>query len=210
VVGVVEDTRYRSFLEPRPAAYFPLARMSAIPPSRLLVRTSRGGPASLAAPVERALSSVVPGVRVLREERLTEVLARPAARPRFAAAVLGFLALTTLVLAAFGVYGVFSTLVQERTREMGLRRALGAPSEAVERVVLAGVVRVAGVGALAGVLISAWASRLLQSILHGVGGTDPATFVAVTVGALAMAVLAGTGPARRAGEADPAVLLRSE
>jgi len=208
VVGVVADTRYRDLFEPRASVYFPLPQMTAIPPSRLLVRTGSGGPTSVRAQVDEAFASVEPRVLVLREERMRDVLARPAARPRFAAAVLVAFAVTTLLLAVLGVYGAFATLVQERTREMGLRRALGAPSGAVERVVLGGVLRVAAVGTLGGVLFSVGASRWVGSLLHGVGATDPATFAVVILGALGLALLAGVVPARRAGRTDPGISLR--
>jgi ABC-type antimicrobial peptide transport system permease subunit len=108
------------------------------------------------------------------------------------------------------VYGVFTVAVQERTREMGIRRALGAQRAGLVHLVLSGIVRVAGAGAAAGVLIAMWAGRLIEALLYGVPPTDPATFAVVLLGSLLLALAAGVLPALRASAVDPAISLATE
>jgi hypothetical protein len=210
VVGVASDTRYRDYLEPRPTAYYPVRRMGGAPLSFLLVRTSAGGPASIRGLVSEAFAAVDGNVQVLGEDRLSEVLRRPAARPRFAAGVLLAFGAATLLLAALGVYGVFTVWVDERTREMGVRQALGAQRTRILGLVLGGILRVALVGAGVGLLAGSWAVRLVESLLYGVPPLDPATFIAVAAITVGAALAAGLAPALRASSADPAVSLRAE
>ncbi len=119
-------------------------------------------------------------------------------------------AAVTLLLAALGIYGVFTGLVHERTREMGIRRALGAQRVRVVGLVLGGVLKVAVGGAGVGLLAAVWAGRLLESLLFGVPPADPGTFLLVLAASLMMAAAAGLVPALRASSTDPAVSLRAE
>ncbi|MBI4519686.1 MAG: ABC transporter permease [Gemmatimonadetes bacterium] len=210
VVGVVAATRYRQFLNLHPRAYYPLRRMGNQAPSTLLVRTAGPPVGSVAGVVREAFARVDPQVRVLGEERMSDVLRRPAASRRFAASVLLFFACVTLSLAALGIYGVFMVLVQDRTREMGLRLALGAQRLGIVRLVLAGILGVAAVGAGAGLIVALWSGRLLRSLLYGVLPTDPPTLAVVLLGTVLLALLAGLVPALQASRVDPAVTLRSE
>ena len=210
VVGVVAGTRYREYLQPHPRAYYPLRRIGNSPPSALLVRTSGVAPPSVGDLVREAFLRADPQVLVMGEQRMSDALREPTVGRRFAASVLVFFAGATLLLAALGVYGVFTVSVQERTREMGVRRALGAQRANLVRLVLIGTLKVAVVGAVAGLVAALWAGRLVESLLYGVVPTDPGTFVAVLFGSLVMAVTAGLGPALRASATDPVVSLRAE
>jgi ABC-type antimicrobial peptide transport system permease subunit len=141
---------------------------------------------------------------------MTDVLREPTVGRRFASIVLVSFGGATLLLALLGVYGVFTILVQERTREMGVRRALGAQRATIVRTVLMGVLAVAATGAAVGVLGALWATRLLRSLLYGVAPADPGTLVVVVGGSLLLALAAGLAPAMRASSVDPAISLRSD
>jgi putative ABC transport system permease protein len=208
VVGVAGATRYRELLEPHPRAYFPLRRLRGAPPSALLVRGSPD--ASIGDLVRGAFERVDPRVRVMDVRPMAQALREPTAGRRFAAGVLVLFAAATTLLAGLGVYGVFTVTVQERMRELGVRRALGAQRLDLVRLVLGGIMSVVAVGATAGLVVAIWAGRLVESLLYGVVPADPATLTAVLVGILALAAAGGLAPAVRAAAVDPAESLRSE
>jgi len=209
VVGVVEDNRYRSFPEARPAAYLPLARYQAIAPSRLLVRTD-GSAVPLSDLVRSVIAETAPNVRVLSVDAMEDVMRGPTARPRFAAAVLMTFALVTVLLALLGVYGVFAVLVQERAPELGVRRALGASGGHLVTFVARRVLVVGVIGVAAGGTVSVFAGRLLESLLFGVTPGDPLTLVTVLITVLLGGLAAAGLPALRATRADPVAVLRAE
>ncbi len=210
VVGVVARSRYHEYLGPVPTAFYPMRRLAAAPPTQLLVRTSGVGPSSVRGLVLEAFAAVDPGVRVISEEKLADVLRRPASRPRFAAGILLGFAGATLLLAFAGVYGVFTVWVQERAWEMAVRRALGARRRQVLTLVLGGTLRTVAPGVAAGLAASFWATSLVESLLFGVSARDPATLVGVGLMATMAALLAGLAPALRAAATDPAETLRTE
>ena len=141
---------------------------------------------------------------------MDERVAGTLARPRVNALLLGGFAATALMLAAFGIYGVIAYGVVQRTRELGIRMALGARSEDVLRLVLRqGMGPVLG-GLALGLGGAAVASRVLRGLLYGVGGTDPITYAVVAAFLAAVALVASYLPARRAATADPVVALRKE
>jgi ABC-type antimicrobial peptide transport system permease subunit len=115
-----------------------------------------------------------------------------------------------LLLAALGLYGVLSYVVAQRTRELGVRAALGAGGGALTRLVVGSGARLAGAGALAGVLLYAAVQRGLSALLFGVGAADPVALAAGVAALAAAALLASWVPARRAARVDPAVALRAE
>jgi len=121
----------------------------------------------------------------------------------------GFAALAAL-LAAIGIYGVMSYTVAERTREIGVRMALGAPTENVMRMVLKYGMALAGAGAVIGLAASFALTSVISGLLFGVQATDPATLVAITLLLLAVAMVSCLIPARRATKVDPLVALRHE
>ncbi len=135
---------------------------------------------------------------------------RSVADRRFAMLLVAGFAVVALVLAAVGVYGVISYTVVRRTREIGLRVALGAPRQSVARLVLAESLRPVLLGAALGALAGAALARLLGGMLYGVRPLDPATLAAAAVLLPATAALASWLPARRAARIDPAVTLRAD
>lgn len=208
VVGVVASTRYRDFLEVHPRAYYPLRLVGNSPPSALLVRTSEDIPGRDM--LVEAFAAADPRIRVMSVERMTEVLREPTSGRRFAASVLVSFALATLLLAALGVYSVFTVFVLERTREMGVRRALGAGRSNIVSLVLTRIAKVAATGATLGLVVALGASRWIGSLLYGVDPTDPTTLTIVMLGILGLALCAGLVPALRAAVTDPMVSLRRE
>jgi predicted permease len=210
VVGVVADTRYSRYLEPTPAAYYPMRRLGTAPPSRLLIRTSDGNARTIRAMVNEAFAGVDARVRVLTVDPVRDLLRSFSARQRFAASVLLLFSGITLFLAFLGVYGVFGLWVDERTREIGIRCALGAQRARIVAWVLRGAVTVALPGAALGILGALFANRLLASLLYGVSPTDAGTFVTVFSIAVAVAAAAALSPALRASGTDPSVAMRHE
>ena len=165
---------------------------------------------ALALAVRRLVSGMDPAVAVSRVQPMERVVADATGRPRFYLALLGTFAAIALALAAVGIYGVTAYAVERRTREIGIRIALGAdPWRVVGLVVAQGMVLVAA-GAAVGVAGALMLTRLLAGLLYGVGTTDPATFVAVTLLLGGVALVATVIPAARVARTDPLEALRAE
>ncbi len=141
---------------------------------------------------------------------MRQLLAAPLARPRFSTLLLGTFAVITLLLAAVGIYGVMAATVRQRTREIGIRLAIGATAEQVRRLVLGQGMRLALLGCLLGTAGAFFAARTIQSLLFGIGPTDAVTFGSVVALILLTAGLACYVPARRASRVDPVNALRAE
>ncbi len=210
VVGVVSGTRYRELLEQHPRAYYPLRRLGTAPPASLLVRTTDAARVSIDEMVRDAFANADPAVSVMTVRSMVEVMRGPIIGRRFAASVLLVFAAATLLLAALGVYGVFSVTVQERWHDLGIMRALGAQRGRIVVLILYDTLRVASVGALAGAAVAVVASRVLESLLFGVAPGDPMILIGAVAGGLAVAAGAALAPALRASLIDPAVALRTE
>jgi putative ABC transport system permease protein len=175
----------------------------------LLVRTA-GNPAALTSAVRGAIHAEDPGLAVFGLEPLAETASRTIAEKRFTMLVLGLLASVALLLAGAGIHGVLSYTVSQRTREIGIRVALGAQPGRVVALVVGEGLRLAALGTLLGV-VGAWAlTRLISGLLYGVTATDPITFAAVPLLLAVVAVIASLVPARRATRVDPVMALRAE
>jgi predicted permease len=206
VVGVVGNERFRGLGEEAPpAAYPPLAQVPVGSASLL----ARAGDAAVPA-LQRAVWSLDPDLALSGVEPLDRTLAQTIARPRFTTVLLGLFATLALLLASIGVHGLLSYTVVQRTREIGIRLALGAPRPAVLGLVARQGVGLALAGTAAGLLGGLALSRLLRSLLFGVGPTDPVTFVAAPLILVAVTLVASYFPARRATRVDPMIALRSE
>jgi predicted permease len=209
VAGVVGDVRQAGLDVPAKAEmYFPYEQQS-VPPTSLVLRAS-GDPASLAAAVRREIHAVDPDVPVAAIRTMEEILDTEVSNRRLQTWLLGVFAGLALLLASLGVYGVLSYSVGRRTREIGLRLALGARPSDVLRSVLARGMLLAGLGVTIGLAAAFALTRLMSSLLYGVGATDPATFAGVSAVLLAVALVACSVPARRAARTDPMASLRHE
>jgi ABC-type antimicrobial peptide transport system permease subunit len=141
---------------------------------------------------------------------MDQVLAGLVAQRRFSVTLVGVFAALALTLALIGAYGVTSYLVSQRTREIGIRLALGANPSRVSNLVVREGMRVAAAGILTGVVIALFTTRLASSLLYGVSPRDPVTIAAVALTLLAVSALANYLPARRAARVDPVMALRQD
>ena len=210
VVGVVRTARYRSLVEP-PRAFFYRPFAQAFRASMTLhARVASGDPYAVLPGIRRVLDELDRDLPLSRVTTLEQRLSGSVGAQRTAATLVGAYGVLALVLAAIGLYGSMAYSVSRRTREMGVRMALGARASEVRRHVLAQAARIACVGVALGLLAAIPATRLVRSQLFGVEPSDPVTIV-VVIGVLASAALAAAYvPARRATRVDPVVALRSE
>jgi putative ABC transport system permease protein len=209
VVGVVGDVRKGGAVSPAyPQIYLPFAQLS----DRSVVVAVRTGrnPLALVAPLRQALAEVDPNLAFSQVSTMEQRVASTLARPRVNALLLAAFAATALVLAALGIYGVIAYSVAQRTRELGIRVALGASAEAVLGMVMRQGMAPVLVGLAIGLAGAAVGSRVLRSLLYGVSGRDLATYAAVAAFLSAVAAAASYLPARRAARSDPMQALRAE
>jgi predicted permease len=175
----------------------------------LVVRTA-GDPGPMAREVQRVVRDLDPTLPVFNVKRMTDVVSDSMAQLSFTMIILGVAAAVTLVLGAIGLYGVVAYVVSMRTREFGVRIALGAqPRSVAAMVTREGLLLTAG-GVLAGLALFVLVARFLRSLLYGVEPSDPLTLAAVTVTLVAIAALASWIPARRAARLDPMQALRAD
>jgi putative ABC transport system permease protein len=209
IVGVVADVRYGAVeTSVMPDVYLPLLQ-SARTGGLLFVRSR--APLSAVVPAVRAEVRALDADLPLTDVKpMHERIGDATWRTRMGAWLLGAFAALALLLAALGVYGVMSQGVQQRTREIGVRMALGAARGDIFRLVLGRVVRLAAAGVALGVLLAVPAMRLLTSLLYQVRPADPWVIATLTLVLLAVAVLAGYLPARRAARVDPLTTLRAD
>jgi putative ABC transport system permease protein len=175
----------------------------------LVVRTS-ADPRRFIEPVLGAIRSVDPDQPAYAIRTMTQVLDRFLALRSFNTLLTGMFAGASLLLAMVGIYGVIAWTVRQRTREIGVRIALGAQRSAVLALVLRSGLKLAGIGVVFGLIGATVLSQLLSSLLFGVGPTDPVTFTAVPLLLASVAMLACWMPARRAAKVDPMEALRYE
>ncbi len=209
VIGVVADTRLESMSkEPYQQIFFPAQQVVQRGMSFAL-RTS-GDPSSLAPAVRRAVAEVDPTVPVAELETMQQRVSGVLAKPRVNLTLLTIFAAVALLLAAVGIYGVVAYAVAQRTRELGIRVALGASARDVLRLVLRQGMTPVAIGLVIGLGVALLSTRVMASILYGVRPTDPATLAAVTLVLGAIGFLASWLPARRAMRVDPMIALRAE
>jgi len=160
--------------------------------------------------VREQVQSVDPTLPVFGTQTLNETVSTSLSERRFSMQMVGMFALTALLLAAIGVYGVISSMVAARTHEIGIRLALGASKTMILQLVLKQGLWLAIAGATLGLVAAAVASRLMEGLLYGVRPTDPALFAGLALLLIAVALVACYFPARRALRVDPMVALRCE
>jgi predicted permease len=211
VVGVVGDVKQTSLaLESPDAVYFAMGQWLWVDVVQSLAIRTRTDPAALAPSVERAIWSVDATPPLVRVATMKELLEASEAQRRFALVVFGAFALTAVVLAVVGLYGVVARSVEERKRELGVRAALGASPGRVAVLVIRQGMTLAGAGILLGVLGSAAATRALSSLLFGVSPVDALAFGGTIALLAAVSLLACGVPAVRAARVDPAITLRAD
>jgi len=211
IVGVVEDARYHSHREaPVDTLYFDSRGWSWTDWEVDVVVRASGDPQALVESIRREVARLDPQVPMARPRPMRELVGGDLAAHRFALTLLGVFALVAFVLAMVGLYGVVSWAVSQRTREIGIRLALGAPAPLILARVVGRGLRLAGLGAALGLLASAAATRLLTGLLYEVRPAEPAVVAGVVGTLLVAALVAAYVPARRAATLDPATTLRAE
>ncbi|MBV8856414.1 MAG: ABC transporter permease [Acidobacteria bacterium] len=209
IVGVVADVKSQALdEESRPTVYWPQAELP-VNFTSLVVR-AKGDPLALAAPIRKEIQAIDAEQPVADVRTMNQLLAESVGRARFSAFLLGVFACVAAALAAVGLYAVMSYAVAQRTREIGIRVALGAQGRDVLGLVVRQGLALALAGAALGLAGALALTRLMRSLLYEVSTTDLATYVSVSALLLVVALLACLVPARRATKVDPMVALRYE
>ncbi|MPY87819.1 MAG: FtsX-like permease family protein [Luteitalea sp.] len=206
IVGVIADAKYGNLRDPAPpTAYVPLRGLGT-----LHVRAASEDPLALAPILQREIPRALPALRVTNVTLQSTLIANSILSERLLALLSGFFAIVGLLLAAIGLYGVLSYAVVQRTREIGIRVALGARPIIVIRTVLAHILSVMALGIIAGLGGGLFLSRFVEAVLYEVQPLDALSLALPVCGLLVVAVLAAVPPARRAARVDPVVALRYE
>lgn len=207
VVGVVEDVRWTGLddLAPDGTVYYPFVNL---PTAFFIVRTA-GDPAPIAQALRQAVRELDPGLALADVATGDQLMADALATPRYLGVLVALFAATALILSVVGIYGVMAYFVQQHTREIGIRLAIGGEPAQVRRMVVVHGLRLVAGGVLVGVVAAYLASRLMTTVLFGVSPTDVRVMVAVPAALLAVAIAACLIPARRAARLDPAEVLRN-
>jgi putative ABC transport system permease protein len=215
VVGIVGDVRHNGITDVIKEKFYvphtqwhkstgnPIRAMS-------LVIKADQDPGTLVRPVREAIRELDAALPVANVRTMDQIVAATLSAPRFTGMLLGAFAALALVLSAIGIYGVLSYIVSRRTREIGIRVAIGAGRAQVLRLVLGNGLGLAFAGMILGLLIATPLARLMRTLLHDVAPTDPATLITVTIVLTLVALLASLVPAWRATRVDPVVALKAE
>jgi putative ABC transport system permease protein len=215
VIGIVGDVRHNGLVTlVKEKFYVPHTQWhrsvgNPIRSMTLVVKSDRD-PTTLTAPIRQHIRALDASLPVADVRTMADVVGATLSTPRFTGILLGTFACLALILSAIGIYGVLSYVVSRRTREIGIRVAIGAQRSQVISLVLRSGLSLALVGVVIGVAAAAWASQLMRGLLHDVRPIDPATFVAVAALLSAVAVVASFVPAWRASRVDPVVVLKGE
>jgi predicted permease len=209
IVGVIADARTESLAESSPPQIY-LSLYQQRPKDLAIFLRGRLDPAATPVELREQVQSVNPELPIFGAQMLDEVVSASLSQRRFSMEMVGLFALTALLLAGLGIYGVISYIVSERTHEIGIRLALGAQKRNILRMVVRQGLGLAIAGAAVGFVCALIVSHLMAGLLYGVRPTDPLTFAGVAVLLIGVALLACYIPARRAIRVDPLVALRYE
>jgi ABC-type antimicrobial peptide transport system permease subunit len=209
VVGVVEETTYSMWDRARPAAVYTSA-LQLPPPAITYAITTRGDPLALSQSVRKSMAAIDPGLPLDELQTYAHSIRENLTGLFYVAAMLGFDALVALLLAAIGIFGVMANLVGERTREIGVRLAMGAQREDVLRMILRRAAWLTGFGVCAGLLLAFALAHGVANLLYEVSPNDPVIFLSITAAITLAAFLSSWIPAHRASRIDPMVALRDE
>ena len=209
VVGVLADERIHGLAEaPTPAIYLPTGQ-APVPSGSILVRVADDA-AAFAPTLRRVIREIEPALVLTAMEPLTETMAKSNAERRYTMILLGVFAGVTLLLGVVGVHGLLSYSVAQRTRELGIRMALGADRHQVRSLVLRQGLRLVFIGSGLGIIGALATTRVLRSLLYGTSPGDPLALAGAIIVLAGVTLIASWIPARRAAGTDPAVVLRSE
>jgi putative ABC transport system permease protein len=211
VVGVVADSRQMTLEQPvAPEMNFPIAQMAQVLRRFNLVVRTQAEPTSLVPAIRAAVWKLDPQLSLYNITTMQMEVQESVSIRRFALLVLGLFAMVALLLAVSGIYGVLGHAVAQRTREIGIRLALGATRREVLRMILGEGGKMAAAGVVLGLIVSYVMTQFLRALLYGVTPTDPLTFALVALLLLSTALVACWIPARRASRVDPMIALRAE
>jgi putative ABC transport system permease protein len=209
VVGIVGDIKEEGLQEPNPPQIYLPYQQWPVQSMAVVLRTAVP-PASISEAARRAVHDVDPNLPVSQVRTLEQIVSRSISQPRFYMTLLAAFAALALVLAAIGIFGVLSYAVAQRTREIGIRMALGAQESTVVRLVVREAMLLAGAGVTLGLIAAFFVSHSLEAFLFQTRPTDPLTFAGVATLLAVVALTASYIPARRATQVDPLTALRAE
>jgi predicted lysophospholipase L1 biosynthesis ABC-type transport system permease subunit len=210
IIGVVDHQRHTSLAgDGREALFLPDGVVQHGAANRWAVRTA-GDPAALGQSVRAAVAAINPRAGVIDVQPMTAFLDDARAQTTFALALIGIFAVIALVIAAVGLYSVLSTVVRQRTAEIGVRMAFGAGHARIFGMIVSQAIWLSGAGIVFGLVASLMLTQVMRSMLVAVEPTDPATYLTMTGAFLAIAAIACGVPALRAARLDPMVALREE
>ncbi|MGH7507126.1 MAG: FtsX-like permease family protein, partial [Longimicrobiales bacterium] len=215
IVGVVDDVRQEGLEEvSQEMVYFPLVteaggQVNMTRALDVVIRTA-GDPLALVPVLRSEIREINPRIPIANPRTMNDVFEGATARTSFTMAMLGAASGIALLLGLVGIYGVISYVVSQRTREIGVRMALGASRSTVRGMVVRQGLMLSGAGVAIGLVASALLSQVMGSLLYGVSATDPLTYLAVAASLVAVAVLASLIPALRAASVNPSRALRAE
>ena len=218
IIGVAGNERQDGSTKPMPAiVYWPLYSTGSRGQKSIVmrsigyaVRSSRLQDPGFFGEVQKAVWSLNPNLPLARPRSLQQIYNESMAQTSFVLVILGIAASVTLLLGLVGIYGVIAYIVSQRKREVGIRMALGAQSDSVQRIFVTRGLALTGAGLVVGLIGAAALMRLLSSLLFGVNPYNPLTYGAVVIGLGSVALLATWLPARSATRIDPMLALRSE
>ncbi len=210
IVGIAADSRDRGpAFAPPPTLYIPRAQFP-VDSLAIVAKSAQGEPSALIEPLRAALRDLDPDVPMFRVRSMEQIASSAVAQPRLNTILIGAFAGSAMLLAAIGLYGVLSYAVGQRTREIGIRLALGANRGEVLRMVMSQATKLAVAGVVAGLGAALLATRVLQAQLFEVTSTDAATYVLVAAALLLVSLIASWVPARRAARTNPIAALRHD
>ena len=210
VIGVVGPVKHVAMDQPeQTTVYFPLTQYGRSQSVFTVVRTT-ADPSALAGSVRSQLWSLDRNQPIADLQPMDDIVWKSIARQRLNLFLLGMFAIVALMLAGVGVYGMMSYAVTQRSREIGIRLALGAQRQSIFRLILKRAMILASIGIVAGLLLSFLLTRSMSSILFGVSTLDPVIFVSLSLFLLGVILIASFVPARRATKVDPLISLRNE
>jgi putative ABC transport system permease protein len=210
IVGVVGNVKHLSLRnDDSPEMYLPRTQIP-FGIMSIVIRTSVSNPNAITNSLRKELAAMDATIPLTSVRVFEEYISRSLARPRFNTLLLSIFAGTALVLTAIGIYGVLAYSVAQRTSEIGIRIALGAGKSSIFRLIVGQAMTLVGISLVLGLAGAFAATRLLNSLLFGVGASDPVTFIAIGLLVSAVAFVAAWLPARRATRVDPIIALRAE